>query len=290
MKYVCFPKGDQTVFLKNIKEKSSFTWKEIFDFLDISKSMFYFYLNEHSKIPFSTYLRLCALAQIVPNEKINSIEIKNKLEDIRLPILDSLLAEFLGVLAGDGHMNYLTYEVSISLDKDRDSDYSSRVFFLFKTLFGLDPKIYIQPKYNQLKCFVYSRKLVDFLSKTYGVPIGRKMNQLNVPSQILSDDSLLKAYLRGVFDTDGSFHRHHETSAALEITSRDTKYINQLFVSLKRLGFKPSLSNKNIYIYRKEEIERFFDEVSPQNKKHTKKFIFYKKNGFVPLTRAFYKR
>jgi len=136
MKYINFSKNKQTLFLRLIKKKTNYSWIKLANFLEVSKSMVYFYLNEHSKLPYNHYLRLCILAKIKMESNLNLVEIKNKEEKIKLPNLSSKLAEFLGALAGDGHLNRVTYEVSISMDKDLDKNYSFRLCYksISKTL------------------------------------------------------------------------------------------------------------------------------------------------------------
>ena len=289
MKHINFPQNKQTLFLRLIKSKTNFSWKKLAQFLNINRSMIYFYLNEHSKLPFDSYKKLCKLTNIkIKNVKL--IEIKNKEEEINLPKLDKFLSEFLGALAGDGHMNNITYEVSISLDKDLDKKYAIYILDLFKDLFNIKARTYIQKESNKIKCFVYSKRLVNFLSKEYGVPIGKKKGKLNIPFKVLCNNSFLRCYIRGVFDTDGSFHRHHEKDAMLGLISMDKKFIVQLQSALTKLNFTSSLSDKNLYIYKKLEIDRFFGELMPSNYKHIFKYEVYKKRGTVPLTKELIKR
>jgi DNA-binding transcriptional regulator WhiA len=266
------------------------TWNKIAEFLGINRSMVFFYLNEHSKLPYDKYINLCRLSGIKPLQKILIVEIKNKEQEINIPSMSPELAEFLGALAGDGHMNDLTYEVSISMDRDLDNEYSKHVTKLFKKLFMVNARRYTQIKYNKVKCFAYSKKLVEFLSSTYCVPIGKKKGKLHIPYQIKKDNRLLRRYIRGVFDTDGSFHRHRPKDAMLGLISRDDNFIKELETALKRLGFSTSLNKKNLYIYKKDEIDNFFKDIKPSNSKHNTKFRLYKINKTVPLTKELIKR
>ena len=290
MKYTNFPKNKQTLFLRLIKKKTNYSWKKLGHFLNVSRSMIYFYLNEHSKLPYGSYLRLCNLAKIGTNGSPPSIKIKNKEEEIRIPKLSSKLAEFIGALAGDGHMNRITYEVSISMDQDLDKDYSDHIIGLYLELFNIRARKYTQERYHKTKCFAYSKRLVDLLSNKYHTPIGKKKGNLKIPVQIKKNEELLKSYVRGLFDTDGSFHRHHQKDAMVGIISRDSGFIKEIKCALLKLNFKASLSNKNLYIYKKDQINRFFKEIKPSNKKHTSKYYFYKLYGEVPLTKDLIKR
>ena len=290
MEYINFSKNKQTSFLRLTKIRTNLTWKQIAHFLEVNRSMIYFYLNEHSRLPYDHYVRLCSLAKINIDENIETINIKNKENIIKIPKLSTKLAEFLGALAGDGHVNTITYEVSISMDKDLDCDYSYHIIKLFNEILRIEARKYTQEKYNKTKCFVYSKKLVEFLSQNYDVPIGKKKGKLKIPKKIMNDESLLQAYIRGIFDTDGTFHRHHERDAMSGIISKDTRFINEIRCALTKLNYKVSLNNKNLYIYRREHIDRFFKKIKPSNKKHLMKYLYYKKHGKVPLTKEILKR
>ena len=290
MKFINFSKHKQASFLRFIKRRTDQTWKQLASLLKVNRSMIYFYANEHSKLPHHQYLRLCQIAKIKPNDSIRLIDIKNKKIRVKIPRLSSKLAEFIGALAGDGHMNSITYEVSISMDKDLDKDYSGHILELYNKLFNLQAKKYIQERYNKVKCYVFSKSLVEFLSSEYIIPVGKKKGKLHMPPQIRKDKNLLKAYVKGLFDTDGTFHRHHKKDAAIGIISRDVAFIKEVKEALNKLDFSVSLSNKNLYIYKKEEIDRFFSEIEPANPKHLQKYLHYKKYGIVPLTKELLRR
>jgi len=252
--------------------------------------MIFFYRNEHSKLPRKHYLTLCRLTNTKIDLSLRTMQIKNKSEKIKIPSLTEKFAEFLGALAGDGHMNKITYEISISMDKDLDKKYSMHVLKLYKDLFGITARTYTQKECNKIKCFAYSKEVVNHLSSTYSVPIGKKKGNLKIPKQIKSNKPLLRAYIRGLFDTDGSIHRHHPKTAMLGIISRDPIFIKEVKQALLTLNFTTSLSNKNLYIYKKKEIDKFFKEIKPSNVKHNYKYTYYKKHQRVPLTKELIKR
>jgi len=287
MRYLNLEKNQQNLFLKQIKTKIACPWKQIAKILNVDRSMVYFYLNEHSKLPYESYDKLCSLAKINP-EAVKTMEIKNKQVEIKSPPLNELFSEFLGALAGDGHVNKINYEVSISMDKDLDGAYCDHITQLFKKLFNIHSRRYVQK--NKVKCFVYSKELVNFLSENYKIPVGKKKGRLHIPLQVKSNKNLLKAYIRGVFDTDGSFNRHHLNDAMVGIACRDKIFMEELKNTLQYLNFTASHSNKNLYIYQKKEIDRFFKEIKPSNMKHIKKYLYYKQYGRVPLTRELINR
>ncbi|RLG69485.1 MAG: hypothetical protein DRO07_02275 [Candidatus Iainarchaeum archaeon] len=117
----------------------------------------------------------------------------------------------------------------------------------FVELFGVTPKIR-KGSSNQIHCRIYSKDIFLFLSEDIGFPIGRKKNKLRVPSFIFKNKELSKAYIRGLFDTDGSIFRHHRFSAKIEITSHSQKFRKDIIRLLIRLGFKPIEINTHIRV------------------------------------------
>ncbi|MEK6959758.1 MAG: LAGLIDADG family homing endonuclease, partial [Nanoarchaeota archaeon] len=224
--------------------------------------------NEHSRLPLRNYRLLCELTG-TPTNKVPTILITNTTKTIQHPSLCPDLAEFLGIIAGDGHINSLTYEVSVTLDGKTDRDYATRVYELFKALFGLTPS-WIEGQ-NVIRIKAYSIELSKLLTG-FGYPSDRKMGKLRIPPQCAADAELSAAFLRGVFDTDGSIHRHHHSDACVEFISRDWRFLQDIVWCLKQLGFRAGSSGKNAYIYAREDIHHFFRKIKPANPKHQRRY------------------
>ncbi len=284
MKCLNIKKEEQILFLREVKKRLKLPWRRIASLIKVHRSMVYFYLNGHSKLPYAHYLRLSSLSG-VKLSIINLVDIKNREANISKPKLSNKLAEFIGALAGDGHLNTITYEVSITLHKDLDKEYSKYILSAFEDLFGINARSQVQDEYHKIKCFCYSKRLVNFLSEKYAIPTGKKMNKLHIPHLIRKNEGLSKAYLRGLFDTDGSFHRHRKDDAMLGIFSGDFSFIQEIKQVLDTFNFPNYLNKKNLYIYNQKEIARFFSLIKPRNKKHLIKYAYYKKYGIVPLTK-----
>src|SRR3989338_5676033 len=104
MRYVKFKDGEQNLFLRKVKHKVNLSWRQLSDFLGVNRSMVFFYLGEHSKLPQHSYKKLCNIAKMKVKEH-KFIEISNTPKEIKLPKLSEKFAEFIGALAGDGHVN-----------------------------------------------------------------------------------------------------------------------------------------------------------------------------------------
>jgi len=281
MQYLDIPKREQNNFLKEAKDKLQLTWKDFASFLGVNRSMIYFYANGSSHLPLKSYIFICnkinRQLDIVP-----TIEISNKIKNLNFPIFCEKLAEFLGILAGDGHINDESYEVSVALDKNSDKEYSRYVECLFTELFGFKPAFFHQNNVTRIK--TYSKSLVSHLAEVFGRVNGGKVNKLHIPQIVWDDKKYLSAFLRGVFDTDGSFHRHRKNDAVVEFTSCDKPFLQEIVKALDILGFRASSSGKNIYIYAKQDIKRFFEIVGSSNPKNLKKYQYFLFYGWVPLS------
>src|SRR3989344_1147134 len=91
-------------------------------------------------------------------------------------------------------LKHLEYLQLIELNKNK-----------FQNLFGLKPSI--SSFGNRIQCRVYSKNMAIFLNKKLEFPIGRRKNRTYIPSKIINNKKFKIAYLRGLFDTDGSPHR-----------------------------------------------------------------------------------
>jgi DNA-binding transcriptional regulator WhiA len=259
--------------MRLVKEKSNLTWDAIAHFLDLSRGMIFFYANGKSKIPKNNYERLCQLIKISPTHKSYLI-IKNKTFIIKkVNKINEDLAELLGVLAGDGHLSNINHEISVTCHRELDRDYIiNYVSNLFYQLFGVNVKIKEQDHNNTIKSVVNSKMLSQFLTSKFKIPKGKKKGNLHIPKQLLQRKKLLRAYIRGLFDTDGSFYLRRKTSMVVSIASRDLQYLDEVKQALIFLNYKPSVSGKNLCIYRQEQIKMFFKEIGSSNKKHKNKY------------------
>ena len=191
MKYVIFIADHQKKFMCDVKVKSSLTWKTIAHHLNISKDMVYCYLRADSKMPLENYKLLCDLAGI--KESVQPfVVIKNKTQKISLPkYISKELAEFIGILAGDGHISGTNYHISVTGHRIDDEEYTRKyISSLFTSLFGLRPSIRIQLHNNTIKCVVNSKALFEYLTQTFYLPIGKKKGKLLIPRQIFSNAKL----------------------------------------------------------------------------------------------------
>ena len=132
----------------------------------------------------------------------------NSKRGITFPKRNEDLAEFMGILTGDGYIgqyklsNRIISSIEISANISKDSEYINNfVAPLVKMLFNLDPKIYKRECQNTLRLIIYSKEIVNFINEL-DFPIGNK-GFLSPPRWILKNKLFFKRFIKGFFDTDG---------------------------------------------------------------------------------------
>jgi len=165
---------------------------------------------------------------------------------IKLPkSIDRKLAEFLGVLAGDGyvlryahHSGSTEHMIGISGNSKKDKEYFQNILLpLLKNLFNISLKIGKHKNQNTIHIQFRSKGIVYYL-ESLGVNIGRKTNW-SIPDIILKNSDLSRAYLRGIFDTDGcvSLKTYNHGYPVIKINQKSKQAIKQIERLLRELGF-----------------------------------------------------
>jgi len=229
------------------------------------------------------FLQLCEITGRAPAEySYELVFVKNEPRRVRLPSsLTRRVSELLGILAGDGHVSLLKYQVSVCGHKQLDREYIvGHVAPLIESVFGAEP--FVRDNYTTVYCRFYSKPVVLMLNREYEVPLGKKKGHLRIPKKVFENALFLKDYIRGLFDTDGSIYRHHKNDAAIDITSMSPRFRADIVMALKKLGFHPTMNGKNVQLYRKAEIRRFFEVIRPANRKHLIKYGALNNLGYLP--------
>lgn len=288
-KYVEISREEQKLLLFTVKNSFKLTWRMLAKELDIPKSSLFNYVNG-TTIPLKRFSQLCSFINVAPNcFKPKFITLKYASRDVRIPNeITEKLSEFVGIIAGDGHVSGINGQIDICGHATLDAEYiERRVDVLFKDLFNTLPLKGHRP--GVLYSRIHSKPLVSYLVNTFKIPLGKKKGKLRIPKIIFNNDLLVVAYLRGLFDTDGSIYRHHKNDIALDITSASADFRLDVKRAFEKLGFHPVINGKNVQLYRKKEINTFFKVIKPANPKHLKKYCFFNINGFLPKSTEFFK-
>jgi len=117
------------------------------------------------------------------------------------------LAEFLGIMVGDGNIYYnkkkRTYRFVITGHSENDFIFLTKyVKNLVFGLFGKKPNIWHYKKKKAIGIALYSRQIIDSLI-SLGLMPGKKSQSVEIPRVILDGNKEIKAwFLRGLADTD----------------------------------------------------------------------------------------
>ena len=209
---------------------------------------------------------------------------------LKIPRRSSQLAEFVGILLGDGGITKGQITISFHIIDDRI--FASYVRGLAQNLFDVNPSLSERQKKGIIRMRISRKKLVGFFNKM-GLSSGNKVkNQIDVPTWIKNSTRFTKLCLRGLFDTDGCFyidkHRYKDRvyrNCAMNFTNRSLPILSFFQTKLEQFGFHPTHSTKfSVLLRRESEIVRYFQEIGSSNPKHLNKFkkYFKDKYGEVP--------
>lgn len=198
---------------------------------------------------------------------------------IREPRNSPALAEFIGIMLGDGGMT--DYQARITLNSETDRKYSFYVQKLIKKLFNIESSRLMR-KFREEKAvdiLISSKSLINFLLKK-DLKTGHKINNnIDIPKWIKSKSEYKIACLRGLMDTDGSFYLYkHKVNGkiynnfAICFTSYSNLLLNSACKILKELDFRPSGTKKRIYLHRKKDIRNYINRIGSNNPKHLAKY------------------
>ena len=279
---------DRRIFFAKLKEKINSSWEKFYPKYNISRASFFVYLLGKSNIPKRLFEKWKTIAQYTPKH-ISTIN-QEKYMQKKIPAItfDNNLAEIFGVLNGDGYISPLSYEIAI-IGNRKEIQYSN---YLKKLL---EDKLKIKFNLKRAKSIFtlrgYSIELSKLLTEVYGLPKGNKTGKLHIPISVKKQKTFLINYLRGLFDTDGTFYLRRETDPVIEISSGDKSFLQEIEQTLLSLNFKAGRGEYRVFIYNKQDIARFFDEIKPANTKHLNKYRKYLKlsaGGPMAKTIAFH--
>ncbi len=199
---------------------------------------------------------------------------------ISIPSQSPELAEFVGIVLGDGSLT--EYQVKVYFNSKTDSDYAQFVKDLAAKLFDLDSTISLRSK-NTLELVISSKVLVGFLEKL-GLQKGNKIaHRVGVPAWILDGHDLIRACLRGLVDTDGGVYFHTHTTKGIQyrnivlcFTSRSRPLLDAVEHMFSSVGIKAKNDlRERILVYNRSDIDSYMSIVGSHNAHLLKRFESY---------------
>lgn len=198
---------------------------------------------------------------------------KSHRKTVLIPKPSVRLAEFFGIMLGDGGINN-AWQANITLNAIADRKYSLYVVDLCKHLFGIVPAVRKRKTREALVISLASTTVVDFLVDR-GLLRGNKIAQgLAIPAWIMKNRSYRIACLRGLMDTDGCLyiHRHRigghtYKNIGLCFSSYAPKMIGQVARIFSESDIVPHVSGegRKIYLYSQEAVKKYLDIIGTSN-------------------------
>ncbi len=199
---------------------------------------------------------------------------------IRKPKYSAELAEFVGIVLGDGCIT--RYQIMITLHHIDDKEYGKFVKRLVSHLFGVPVGESHRENYSVINYAVSRVELVRFCVNKLGLYRGNKVKQqVGVPDWIERNQTYRIACARGLMDTDGSVFLHRYKVNRKEYEYKKMAFSNSskplavyMFRVLKEVGLSPRVARggKEVRIDSIVDMEKYFHIISSHNPKHLKRY------------------
>ena len=184
-------------------------------------------------------------------------------------------SEILGIMFGDGCLSRTEHSIQIAVtgNKVDDEDYFlNRVRPLFWDVFNLGLTVRYRQDENTMDLYRHSMRVALTLH-SWGMPFGQKKLSDLTPKL----DVVPSAFIRGVFDTDGSVYRKYGPYAQVQFKTVSRTLLCFIKEQLTILGFhptniRPDETKHRLLLSRQSEVDAFFRELLSQNTKHQKRF------------------
>lgn len=229
------------------------------------------------------------------------------------------IAEIAGAFTGDGWIEARENALYITGHKTEDKPYyDSFLSNIFSKNFAkVSPREFV---YWSVYGIVTYKKKVVAKAISLGFQVGKKSLIAKTPSWILEskDNHVVAAFIRGVFDTDGSFwcdrsraktsgvwKRTHYSQPVISITSCSKDLITELHCLLQNLQIESSWRQTNekrqkygrnnstsyeLRVRKRLEVEKWFTVIGSNNPKHLTKYIMWKKLSHLPQKQTLQER
>ncbi|MEK7478208.1 MAG: LAGLIDADG family homing endonuclease [Patescibacteria group bacterium] len=196
-------------------------------------------------------------------------------KQIILPKYSVNLAEFFGIMIGDGGINN-PWQANITLNSIKDAKYAAHICSLCNKLFGITPAVRKRKTRNTLVLSLASTSVVDFLV-TNGLVRGNKLKAgLRIPKWILGKPLYKKACIRGLIDTDGCIFVHiHKVKGrayrniGLCFKSLSSELIFQVAEAFAEFRIIPHITKReqDIYLYQEKAVSKYLKVFGTSNER-----------------------
>lgn len=187
--------------------------------------------------------------------------------------IDETISEFCGAIMGDGNIwsNGRKYEITVTGNIITDREYFDYIYFFVHSRIK---KPYYRIRGRGLRLTIYSKKFYQFITKKMGIPPRVLKCKFGIPPKICATKKLLRAFIRGLFDTDGSVFTSNKKGSynypTLEITNSNQILLMQVYKTLMNMKFRINYRHAGngsykVSIYGMKMLAKWKDEIGSSN-------------------------
>jgi len=198
---------------------------------------------------------------------------------IKKPDFSEKLAEFVGIILGDGSIG--KKQISVTLHSEDDKEYGDFVIKLIKKLFNVYIGVHYRKDSKAISYNVSRAELIRFCTEKLGLKQGNKVKQqVDIPDWVKKDRQYSIACVRGLVDTDGCVftHRYKVNGRPygykkLSFTNHSYPLRKSVFDILKYNGLNPRFvkTKEDIRLDSISDMQKYFKIFSSHNSKHLKR-------------------
>lgn len=193
------------------------------------------------------------------------------IKEIKHPKKSKKLAEFIGIMLGDGNMG--KNGITIALHKN-EKEYLKFIKKMIYGLFGVDGKTYLFKNKQLCHLVVYSKSLVQLLSQYGLIPGSKTKNQVGIPDWIYLKKDFMVACMRGLVDTDGCvFWSGRDKAAYIGFCNKSKRLLADFRKISQNIGIpftKPG--EDRLCLYKIDHVRKYFNIVGFSNQKHAERY------------------
>lgn len=174
------------------------------------------------------------------------------------------LAEYIGVILGDGNISkFPRTERLILTGNSNNQGFIKRYAEITQTLFHKKPCVSKLNSSNATRIAFYQKEI----SNRLGIPCGSRKNlDYTVPKWILKKDGYLVAFLKGLFEAEGSLSIHLPTCTYnFQFRNNNKSLLSAVKDGLIHLGYHPEVRTNSTRLRKRGEVEKFRNLIKFRN-------------------------
>lgn len=197
---------------------------------------------------------------------------------IKRPSPSEELAEFIGIMIGDGGTS--DAQLTITLHSEDDRAYGVYVASLITRLFDVPVSVRPRSDCKATNYVISRREMVNFCVDKLGLVKGNKITQqVDVPLWIKEEQRFIIACVRGLIDTDGSIFTHSYVAKGkmyhykkISFSSRSLPLLQSMYTFLNDLNIRARMATYEVRLDSIASVKRYMKIVGTRNPKHLKRY------------------